>query len=124
MATGLVVPVDVVAFCVSAADEQLATGIFAGATVDYSDQTSSSTPAYLGINVNRGFAAEPLKRLEAGIHVHWAVPDALTKGGVDETNTNLEFPVVPNRWLVTRFVMNGAMPNAPRSWVIESDTLS
>ncbi len=120
---GLVVPVDLIGFCVSEADEQEATGSFAGATVVYTDQTGSQTPAYLGSNVARGFDAAPWKRLEAGVHLHWALPDALTKASVNETQTAVQFPAAPNRWLITRFVMNGSTPTAT-SWVIESDALN
>lgn len=63
--------------------------------------------------------AEPFEdqnlRLRAGMHLHWALPDALTRlvrnGGVTEV------PVVPNRWLVTRS-LDGTVDGR---WVIESD---
>src|ERR1700761_6891367 len=43
----------------------------------------------------------------AGIHLHWAIPSALTHGiGVKDPTTGktskLVFPNVPNRWLVVR----------------------
>ncbi|MFJ9712727.1 hypothetical protein [Streptomyces sp. NPDC101234] len=57
-------------------------------------------------------------RLKAGVHLHWSLPDALTRlpspdaaGGV---------PVVPNRWLVTRSA-GGAVA---QQWVVESDFLA
>jgi hypothetical protein len=57
-----------------------------------------------------------------GVHLHWALPDALTHGrtpatGGDET----VFPLVPNRWLVARF--NGATGTAwqCKLWVVQSD---
>ena len=67
-------------------------------------------------------------QLRAGVHLHWALPDALTRG----TNTpengastrKLTFPAVPNRWLVTR---SGKGPDGKlrieRQWVVESDFL-
>ncbi len=59
--------------------------------------------------------------LEAGIHVHWALPDALTRakhiGENSRTNTapqQIVFPGVPDFWLVTRF--NPSTASAPRTW--------
>ncbi len=55
--------------------------------------------------------------LKAGIHLHWALPDALTIGehGPDRT----VFPPVPNRWMVTRRKHS----TIERRWVVESDYL-
>ncbi|MDJ0511075.1 MAG: hypothetical protein QNJ64_17735 [Crocosphaera sp.] len=47
--------------------------------------------------------------LKGGIHLHWTLPDALTK----EMN-DVKFPSVPNRWLVRRKDDEGIM-----SWVVE-----
>jgi len=55
--------------------------------------------------------------LKAGIHLHWALPDALTKG-IQDSDKKTVFPSVPNRWLVTR-TLNGEK----RQWVVESDYL-
>jgi hypothetical protein len=53
--------------------------------------------------------------LLGGVHLHWALPDGLTHSlGTDG------FPPAPNRWLVTRIPLDGAM----RSWVVESDRLN
>lgn len=41
--------------------------------------------------------------LAPGVHLHWALPDALTRGTVDTTTRELRFPAVPDRWLVIRF---------------------
>lgn len=54
--------------------------------------------------------------LEAGFHLHWALPDALCRGILDSTTGKTSFPAVPNRWLITR-VLNGAETR----WVVESD---
>lgn len=120
--TGLVVPINVVAFCVSADDAQETTGGFAGATVDYQYQTGQ-TGAYLGENVVRALSRPTAQRLEAGVHLHWALPDALTRAANDP-QTGLQFSPVPDRWLVTRLIIDGANAVSPRCWVIESDTLN
>jgi hypothetical protein len=53
-------------------------------------------------------------RLGPGIHLHWALPDALTResGG--------SFPPVPDRWLVTRRALGD---DEPVQWVVESNYL-
>ncbi len=55
--------------------------------------------------------------LKAGVHLHWALPDAMTKtlDGADSSR----FPLVPNRWLITRW--RGGQKE--RSWIVESDYL-
>ncbi|HYR07926.1 MAG TPA: hypothetical protein VEQ60_09165, partial [Longimicrobium sp.] len=53
-------------------------------------------------------------RLPAGVHLHWSLPDALTRA-VDG-----EFAPVPNRWMVTRFAPSGSIQ---AQWVVESDYL-
>lgn len=52
-----------------------------------------------------------------GIHLHWALPDALTRGKAE--GNRVVFPVVPNRWLVVRIFPN----RPPKGWVVESDFL-
>src|SRR6185437_950830 len=65
--------------------------------------------------------------LEKGIHVHWALPDALTRaktmgGGTDKQS--VIFPGVPDLWLVTRFNQPPAAGAAPArgwsAWVVDS----
>jgi hypothetical protein len=55
--------------------------------------------------------------LQPGVHLHWALPDALAHG--THSNKGAEFPAVPNRWLITR----SRQGEANRQWVIESDYL-
>ena len=120
-ATTLVVPIDVAGLCVGHDDAQHATGGFAGATAVYQQQVTAAHGAYLGANVNRSYHDPPWDQLQAGIHLHWALPDGLTRGG--GPGTGLKFPAAPNRWLVTRIAISGATP-VTRSWLIESDTLA
>lgn len=54
----------------------------------------------------------------AGLHLHWALPDALTTGHHRDGNT--VFPPVPNRWLVRRLDHTGKLE---KSWIVESDYL-
>lgn len=57
---------------------------------------------------------------EKGIYLHWAIPDGLTHGVRNQSGT-IDFPLVPNRWLVVRY--SSGMPLNTTSWVIESDYL-
>lgn len=58
--------------------------------------------------------------LDAGVHLHWALPDALTHGYHHQEH--FAFPDAPNRWLVTRFwTINGEKKS--QSWVVESNYL-
>jgi hypothetical protein len=58
-------------------------------------------------------------RLRAGIHLHWSVPDGLTRL-VQGDDGSTAIPAIPNRWLVSRSV-DGVTDG---EWVIESDFLS
>jgi hypothetical protein len=53
--------------------------------------------------------------LKAGIHLHWSLPDALTRSR--HKSDGQDFPRVPNRWLVTRTGDGG------KEWIVESDYL-
>lgn len=57
-----------------------------------------------------------------GAHLHWLLPDALLHGKQDE-NGELEFPEVPNRWLVLRMSTDGHTI-CRKAWIIQSDKLS
>ncbi|KOP26853.1 hypothetical protein AMR41_07990 [Hapalosiphon sp. MRB220] len=80
-------------------------------------------------NISEEILSQPFQdqgfQLKAGIHLHWALPDALTRGIRQEDQHNrsqpgkLAFPAVPNRWLVTRTDAN----KKQKQWVIESDYL-
>ncbi|HEX3557451.1 MAG TPA: hypothetical protein VIA62_29845 [Thermoanaerobaculia bacterium] len=71
-------------------------------------------------NLSENILSEPFENqtlnLKAGIHLHWSLPDALTRGAHSADGT--DFPAVPNRWLVIR---SGVPP--AETWVVESDYL-
>src|ERR1051326_1453131 len=77
-------------------------------------------------NISEDIVSQPFQDqnlyLKAGIHLHWSLPDTLTRGAHDVTGTN--FPSVPNRWLVTRSrSVDGGAPAVEKQWVVESDYL-
>ncbi|MDQ3982044.1 MAG: hypothetical protein M3271_05120, partial [Actinomycetota bacterium] len=53
--------------------------------------------------------------LPAGVHLHWVLPQAL-RAGAEGASGSVEYPLVPNRWLVARFGGGSAA-----AWVVESD---
>jgi hypothetical protein len=76
-------------------------------------------------NISEELLARPFEdrglQLRAGVHLHWALPDALTRGAIAENNTT--FPAVPNRWLVTRSRQEQGKERLERQWIVESDYL-
>ena len=67
--------------------------------------------------LSQPFDAQSLQ-LKAGIHLHWALPDALTRGYLRKETRSIEFPSLPNRWLVTR-----TGHSSRKQWIVESDYL-
>nr|MCU0537866.1 hypothetical protein [Hydrococcus sp. Prado102] len=57
-------------------------------------------------------------QLKSGCHLHWALPDALTRGESDSQG-NITFPIVPDRWLIIR-TKNDVVQ---KQWIVESDYL-
>lgn len=51
--------------------------------------------------------------LEPGVHLHWALPDALTRAVVDEPARALRFPALPDFWIVVRFDHAPALTDVP-----------
>lgn len=61
---------------------------------------------------------------EPGVHLHWAMPDALLRGtlGSGEHGTGLAMRPLPDRWVVLRLLAPaGASTAAVRGWVIEAE---
>lgn len=85
----------------------------------YSDRQHDFNPdiAYISKEIVSSPFQNKNLNLKAGLHLHWSLPDALTKGLHD--STGIIFPAVPNRWLITRRNNN----TMEKQWVIESDYL-
>ncbi|GAA2718802.1 MULTISPECIES: hypothetical protein [Streptomyces] len=56
-----------------------------------------------------------------GVYVRWELPEALRRGAARTPGGRTEFPLVPNRWLVVRYVKD--QPQQLAAWVVESDFL-
>jgi hypothetical protein len=74
----------------------------------------AKVPSLSGDAFNRDAA------LEAGIHLHWALPDALTASTIlsGQGSKSVIFPAVPDLWLVVRFNpgASSTTPLAKRTW--------
>jgi len=76
-------------------------------------------------NISEELVSTPFQNenllLRKGIHLHWSLPDALTRARPDPKNLEEQvFPLVPNRWLVTRCNQTGVVE---KEWIVESDYL-
>ena len=118
MADALLVPIHVAALHLESGTA------LAGASIDF-----SRTPYFDGktdINSDRPYLSKELRAqafedrtffANAGIHLHWALPDALTVGRVQKGVANYLY--APNRWLVTCYRGN----QKEGVWLIQSDYL-
>ena len=57
--------------------------------------------------------------LAAGLHIHWAVPEALTHGKHSSDSGEVVYPALPNRWLI-RIKIDGKQ----HLRIVESDYVS
>jgi hypothetical protein len=83
-------------------------------------------------NLGKSVVAPPFQDqsflLERGVHLHWALPDGLTRARHTGQATPPAaggdaggFPAVPNRWLVARRRPHGGRWVVERAWVVECD---
>ena len=86
----------------------------------------NTTTPFLAAAVEAEPFSDHSQWLEPGIHLHWALPDGLTRGSTMRSVVNqididgLFMPQAPNRWLIMREEM-GEGQSVDRSWLIESD---
>lgn len=85
-------------------------------------------------NLGKSVVAPPFQdqsfRLDKGVHLHWALPDGLTRahhpdhgGSGPGHRQSGGFPAVPNRWLVVRHREHAGQWVVDNEWVVESDYL-
>jgi hypothetical protein len=92
---------------------------------------NGSRPNLISEIDSEAFNSEDLL-LDPGVHLHWALPDGLTRGaaartapGSDLDGDPVDFPAVPNRWLVIRSKPAGTGDFAvTAAWMVESDFLT
>lgn len=54
-----------------------------------------------------------------GVYLHWTLPRALRSGVQSKSGSTVDYPLVPNRWLIIR--MQGSTARTATAWIIESD---
>lgn len=119
----LVVPITVDALAVGTPDASLS--VWAGTQFNYERLLNGG--AGEPIPFSKGGAAAA----RAGIHLLFTLPFAMRSGAqVATAEGPVEFPLVPNRWLVTRFeypapgaANDPVKPPTLRAWVLASDGL-
>ena len=75
---------------------------------------------YVGADLRDPLGDAP-SLLKKGLHLHFRVPAALTHG-ISNEKGDLEFPKVPNRWLVLRYYQHPPGSNMLiKVWIIRSD---
>ncbi|MDF5728708.1 MAG: hypothetical protein PUP92_11950 [Rhizonema sp. PD38] len=119
MSNTLLVPIHLDALCLHEATPSVeALADYRRLPYIYDGKTHMKGTANLSEKIlNPLFEAGTTLTLKAGIHLHWSLPDALTRGQQSATGT--KFPIVPNRWLILR--QGGGKDS--KQWVIESDYL-
>jgi len=120
----LIVPIDLAALVVSDADTESAIE-FGDVAASFENLPYSASPLSGMPNLAQTALPQPFDQAGVpgrGVHLHWALPDALTHGSTDGS-AGVDFPVTPDRWLVARVA--GAAGSTPKvtAWIIESDHL-
>jgi len=69
---------------------------------------------------------DPGQPRPSGVHLHWAMPDALLRGELKQADdgaaNRLALPPLPDRWIVLRLLLpNGANRPVVTGWVLEAD---
>jgi hypothetical protein len=115
--------------CVPVALEGLLVNDFVKSSTNFNRSTINYQDVIDFKNKNRAFDTSNNAAPENGVYLHWALPDALTHG-IQKENGSIDFPLVPNRWLVVRYsptvgnnTQGQPMFNSS-TWVIESDYLN
>jgi hypothetical protein len=73
-------------------------------------------------NLDDLFDSKKKGTFKKGIHLHWRLPKIL-RHGISNAQDEMEFPTVPNRWMVIRYQTNINDPKAipAKAWLIKSD---
>lgn len=134
----LFVPINVEAFCVNA--KMQACQFFPPLThledLPYAGDGYQYTRPFLSESViSKPLHAEALDPQDHGVHLHWAMPDALMHGEQEASEAKprlagkqssgaVRFPRLPDRWLVTRTQLSGSGAGQAQEWVVDSRVLS
>lgn len=145
----LIVPINVQALCIGNKDadkDKPNKKCFIEPYIDFSKlpyQDREGDIINEGASISEKITSSPIpaegKIRDKGVHLHWTLPNALTEAlvktdqddydikkqtGNESTNSaRIKFPLVPNRWLVTRILLNRDKTPSYYHWVIESDSV-
>jgi hypothetical protein len=129
------VPIDVQALVVPAGDPAGTEGVRLLGPLSPGQDAADDVSAHERLAGPEPFA--PAQPRAAGVHLHWAMPDALLSGRLaDPTGTvappaggpradggGLDLPALPDRWLVLRLLAPAEGPAAiHRGWVLDAGT--
>ncbi|GAX34522.1 hypothetical protein [Nodularia sp. NIES-3585] len=118
MSNILLVPIHVNALCLNGTNEAVsAFADFRRLPFIYDGETHQTGTPNISKQILTPLFDAGTTSLKAGIHLHWFLPDALTRG--EHSATGTKFPIVPNRWLILR---QGG-DQGTKQWLIESDYL-
>ena len=107
----LLVPIELDVLMVRQAGGRFADASLATPTDDVASHRTLWKPAFTELAQGRA----------RGAYLHWALPDALTHGSVDE-NGAVTFHAIPDRWLVVRSAPSPLLNRrAVRGWILEAD---
>ena len=110
-ATSLLVPIHLNAWVVDSQNQQGHAWYYA----DFMRLSKFESPLPDAFDISD--ASKP----EIGVHLYWALPDALTQGQQSSDGKNFIFPYVPNRWLIVRFNTTSDNQWQAKLWVVQSD---
>ncbi|MEU7576636.1 hypothetical protein AB0B50_03405 [Streptomyces sp. NPDC041068] len=63
----------------------------------------------------------PAAPLPPGVHLHWALPDALTHAVADGPGAEPVWPALPDRWVVVRLDHSTGTPRTLQAWALEAE---
>lgn len=85
------------------------------------DYTKLERDFFLGADL-RDLSGSSSSALRPGLHLHFKLPAALTHGTSTASGAELNFPRLPNRWLVMRYYQAPSSSNLlTKAWIIRSD---
>lgn len=109
----LLVPIDVQALYIPKGHDEKFVRIPLALTTPHDEPPEETPPPF-----------KPGKTREHGVHLQWAIPDALMSGAMSETAQGVEWlSALANRWVVLRIIApKGGDKTVVRGWIVEADT--
>jgi hypothetical protein len=86
-------------------------------------QMRRTDPAGTGVVDAKTLLPQPFAARSAdrplGVYLHWALPEALTRGAQSDS---IQFPALPDRWLIARISSSATHPDrrAVRGWILQA----